>query len=218
LKGGEKFMNIKKLAFGLSAGLIMLAASAASAFAASTHPTFGTFVNAGDVPVGSQLVININHKVINDEDSGNVGYWALDNYNKKVQVWQVPGGSFYAVARYVGNWQIFAGALSPGTGKVQGNDASGTFQGGYTGTFTATSCGPTFGNIGTKDYGGTKADILQGTYGAGQTGPTTPYSFLDEYCNGYSNFHYNNWGWTYHYRNQTWNNFDYGTTGDILVP
>ena len=212
-------MNIKKVLAGTAASAVMLSTMAIPAFAASTHPTFGTFVNAGDVPAGSQLVININHKVTNDEDSGNVGYWALDNYNKQVQVWQVSDGTFYAVARYAGDWQTFAGAKSPGAGTVQGNDASGTFQGGYTGTFTATSCTPTFGNIGMKDYGGTKADILLGTYGAGQTGPTTPFSYLSTYCSGYNNdFNYNNWGWTYHYRNQTWNNFDYGTTGDILVP
>src|SRR3989344_8667242 len=80
-------------------------------------------------PDHSALVLNIKHKVTNDEDSGNVGYWALDNYNKQVQVWQVSDGTFYAVARYAGDWQTFAGAKSPGAGTVQGNDASGTFQG-----------------------------------------------------------------------------------------
>jgi hypothetical protein len=121
------------------------------------------------------------------------------------------------VSGYSGKWQTFAGALSPGAGTVQSKDGRGTFQGGYTGTFTAppgfTSA---FGNIGTIDYGGTKADILLGTYGAGQTGPT-PFSFLSTYFPGWSGWTYINWGWTYHYKNQTWNNFDYGTTGDIVL-
>jgi len=209
------------------------------AFAAPTHPTFGTFVNAGDVPAGSVLVLNITYKVTNDEDSGMVGYWALSDYNKQVKVWQVPDGSFYAIARYTGKWTTFAGALSPGAGVVQGADASGTFEGGYTATFTAGSSTPTFmarsstptftagsftsafGNIGTYDFGGTKADVLLGTYGAGQTGSTPSFDWLGTYftsSDDFADFTYLNWGWTYHYRSQTWNNFDYGTTGDIVVP
>lgn len=143
----------------------------------------------------------------------------MDNYNKQVQVWQAPDGTFYVVARYDGKWNTFAGALSPGAGVTQDNDATGTFQGGYAGTFTASSCTPTFGNIGTKDFGGTKADIMLGTYGAGQTGPTTVFGWLSTYCSGASDINNaSSWGWTYHYRNQAWNNFFYGTTGDIVIP
>lgn len=212
-----KIMNIKKILIGGAMGALMLGALAASVFAAPPKTSFGTFVNAGSVPTGSKLVINITYKVTNDEDSGNVGYWALDNYNKQVQVWQVPDGSFYAVARYDGKWQTFAGALSPGAGVKEGSDAKGTFQGGYTATFTATSCTPTTGNIGSYDFGGTKADILLGTYGAGQTGSTPSFSYLS-YCTGVAGFTQPHWGWTYHYRSQDWNNYDYGTTGDIVTP
>ena len=188
-----------------------------TAFAQPTHPTAGSFVNAGGVPPGSVLVLNITHKVTNDEDSGNVGYWALDNYNKHVQIWQIPDGTFYVVARYSGTWMTFAGALSPGAGVPQSKDGRGTFDGGYTATFTATGFTSAFGNIGKFDYGGTKADVLLGTYGAGQTGPTSPFSFLSAYFTGVSGFTYINWGWSYRYRSQTWNNFDYGTTGDIVL-
>lgn len=190
---------------------------ASPVLAKPTHPTAGSFVNAGGVPPGSVLVVNITHKVTNDEDSGNVGYWAIDNYKKHVQVWQVPDGTFYVVSSYSGKWMTFAGALSPGLGVVQSKDGRGTFQGGYTATFSATGFTSAFGNIGTFDYGGTKADILLGTYGAGQTGPTAPFSFLSTYFPGWSGWTYINWGWTYHYRSQTWNNFDYGTTGDIVL-
>jgi len=214
VRGEEQ--NMKKILLGGVLAVFAFVISVNFAFAAGSHPTFGTFVNAGDVPAGSKLVININYKVTNDEDSGNVGYWALDNYNKQVKVWQVPDGSYYTVAKYIGKWQTFAGALSPGIGTPQTNDASGSMQGGYTATFDAPSCISAFGNLESKDFGGTEADVLLGTYGAGQTGPT-PYSFLGGYCNGYENFNLNNWGWKYSYKNQTWNNFDYGTTGDIVV-
>jgi hypothetical protein len=200
------------------------------ASAEPTHPTFRTFVNAGDVPSGSVLVLNATYKVTNDEDSGNVGYWALLNYNKHVQVWQVPDGTYYTVARYAGKWTTFAGALSPGAGVTQAADASGTFEGGYTATFTTGSPTPelttTFaagsptlvsGQIGTYDFTGTQADILLGTYGAGQTGSSPSLDWLGTYFPGYANFTYLHWGWTYHYESQTWNNFDYGTTGDILA-
>jgi len=182
-----------------------------------SHPTWGSFVNAGGVPSGSVLVLNINYVVTKDEDSGIFGYWALDDYNKHVQVWQAPDGTFYVVARYVGKWYTFAGALSPGAGVAQSKDAQGAFEGGYVATFTATGYTSDFGNIGTFDYGGTKADVLLGTYGAGQKGPTTSFNFLSTYFTGVSDFTDVNWGWTYHYRNQTWNNFDYATTGDIVV-
>lgn len=169
------------------------------------------------VPEGSVLVLDITHKVINDEDSGIVGYWALDNYNKHVKVWKLPDGKFYVKAKYEGKWQTFAGAKSPGAGVVQSKNASGEFEGGYTATFNATSVTPAFGNIGTKDYNGTKADVLLGTYGAGQTGPTTPFSYLSTYFSGTSNFTYIHWGWTYEYKHQRWINSDVVTKGDIVV-
>ncbi|MHB8910784.1 MAG: hypothetical protein ACYDAA_18065 [Syntrophales bacterium] len=198
-------------------GLLLLGGQA---LAKPTHSAFGTFVNAGGVPAGSKLVLNVSYKVINDEDSGNVGYWALDNYNKTLQVWQAPDETFYVVARYTGQWQTFAGALSPGLGTIESKDTSGTLQGGYVATFAFSGIiNPgdlkANGNIGTYDFGGTKADILLGTYGAGQTGPLSPVSVLDLYFPGYTSFNYINWGWTYHYKNQSWDNFDTGTTGDI---
>lgn len=182
------------------------------------------FTNNGWVPEGSKLVLNIVHKVTNDEDSGNVGYWALDNYNRHIQVWQdsTEPTIFYVVARYDGKWQTFAGTLSPGAGVLQSKNATGTFHGRYLATFNATEIVSEpdyrqFGNTGTFDYGGGKDDVLLGTYAAGQTGPTTPWSWLNTYFMGVSGFTQTRWGWTYQYRSQAWNNFDYGTTGDIIV-
>ncbi len=99
---------------------------------------------------------------------------------------------------------------------TESKDASGTFNGGYTATFTCTSCTPTKGNVGSYDFGGTKADILKGTY-AEQTGPTPTFDYLSAYFTGVSDFTYINWGWTYKYKNQTWYNTSAGTTGDIVV-
>ncbi len=179
----------------------------------------GSFLNASGVPTGSKLVLNVTYKVVNDEDSGNVGYWALDNYNKQLQVWKAPDGTFYAIARYNGKWNTFAGALSPGAGVLEEKDGSGTFHGGYTATFKGTFAPGTYkkmGNIGSFNFQGTETDILLGKYGNGQKGPT-PVDVLNRYFPGYTDFKYVKWGWRYQYRNQTLNNFDDGTTGDIVV-
>lgn len=200
-----------------AASIAAAAILTSAAYAEPSHPVFGTFVNAGDVPAGSKLVVNITMKVTNDEDSGNAGYWALSSYNKVVKVWQVPDGSFYAVVRYTGQWTTFDGALSPGLGVEEPSDGSGTFEGGYAATFTAPKVTPASGYIGTFDLGGTKADVLLGTYGAGQTGPTTLFSWLDTYFPGYAGFNYVDWGWTYHYKSQAWYNYASGTTGDVVT-
>ena len=200
---------------------VIVSAMASVAFAAPSLPSHGSFVNVGGVPEGSVLVLDVTLKVINDEDSGLAGYWAIDNYNRQIQVWQIPDGSFYAVAKYEGKWQTFAEVPSPGNTGTASKDASGTFHGGYVATFNGTlKADPTLsvnGNIGTFDYGGSKADVLKGTYSAGQTGPTNIFSWINTYFTGVSNFSQPNWGWTYNYKEQTWNNYDYGTTGDIVV-
>ena len=208
--------------FSVSAILVLsIFAPISFASALPSHHNFGKFVNSGSIPHGSKLILNINYKVTNDEDSGNVGYWALDGYNKQVQVWQDPTNPnlFYVVARYTGNWNTFAGASSPGNGTPESKDAAGTFQGGYVATFSGTF-NPTLktkGNIGSFDFGGTKADIILGTYGSGQTGSTVPFSYISAYFTGVTNFNYIDWGWTYHYKGQTWNNYSSGTTGDIVA-
>jgi hypothetical protein len=213
----KNMKNMKNIIAALIVAVIIGSMMVPMSLAAPDKPVAGKFVNDGGVPDGSKLVLDITQKVTNDEDSGNVGYWALDDYNKHVKVWQIPDGTFYAVVGYTGKWQTFAGALSPGAGVAQSKDAFGTYQGGYTATFSATSVIPTFGNVGTFDYGGTKADILLGTYGAGQTGPTPSFSWLNTYFPGNTAFSYIDWGWTYHYRSQAWYNYAPGTTGDIVI-
>ena len=62
----------------------------------------------------------------NDEDSGMVGYWALDNYTETVTVWQESSRELYAFVYYSGTWTAYAGALSPqvGTPEAQGGSVS----------------------------------------------------------------------------------------------
>ena len=196
--------------FGSLVVLVMLAGivlPTTSALAAPPDP--GSFLNASGVPAGSVLCLNITYKVTNDEDTKvSGGYWALDNYNKSVQVWQVPGGSFYAIARYEGKWNTFAGALSPQNDVPFTKDGSGTFHGGYIATFTADSCTSTFGNVGVYDFGGTQVSVLGGV-------DATPTLDWTSYFPGFASFNQTQWGWTYKYQNQTWNNFYSGNSGDI---
>ena len=77
----------------LVAVLIMLAAGTALA-CPRAHPV---------------LVMNVTYKVTNDEASGNVGLWALQDYTRHVQVWRLPDGSFDWESRYEGRWTTFAG-------------------------------------------------------------------------------------------------------------
>ncbi len=170
------------------------------------------------VPAGSVLAVNITHKVINDEDSGMVGYWALANYNKHVQVWKVPDGTYLAIVNYVGRWITFEGALSPQAGTPQLADGHGRFKGGYRATFTADAYTRARGFVGSFDYLGTQADILLGTYGAPQIGVTPSFDWTTEYFTNVAGFDQFTWGWTYKHKTQRWVNSLAGNTGDIVLP
>jgi hypothetical protein len=186
----------------------------------------GTQSNVGAVTwtaTKGAKVLDVSALVTNDEDSGIVGYWALDSYCKTVQVWQDPNvpTNFYAIVTYNGAWQTFKGALSPQAGVLETKNAAGCMQGGYFASFTANSVTSKFGYAGTFNNGGTKADILLGKYGAGQTGGSPTFDWTSKYFTGFANFNYINWGWTYSYgcgkQSQTWVNSASGNTGDIVV-
>lgn len=186
----------------ITIGLLTALLTAGTALAAPTHPTFGKFVNSGDVPKGSKLVVNITLNVVNDLDSGICGNnWAVDNYNKQIKVWQVPGGTFYAVVRYAGKFTTIPGQSSPEDCTQTEGSGTGTFEGGYVATFSATENTPAFGNIGTVDYS-----------------EPSPFNWTTAYFTGFADFNQTQWGWTYHYKSQTWNNFDSGNSGNIVVP
>lgn len=70
-------------------------------------------------------------------------------------------------------------------------------------TFTGTVNGGLrlHGFIGTFNFGGSKADILLGTYGNGQTGQTSAYDWLSAYFGTGADSSYSMlyWSWTYIY-------------------
>src|SRR3990172_7403137 len=74
------------------------------------HPTlnWGSQLNRGECPAG-KMVINVTHAVTNDVDSGvNGNDWAVDNYNKHIQVWETGTNTFCIVARYLGDFTTYA--------------------------------------------------------------------------------------------------------------
>ena len=186
----------------------------------SSYSTIGNIVA---FPQGAKQVMSISMNVINDEDSGMVGYWALDNYTKTVTVWQEPNGIYYANVTYSGTFTTYDGALSPQNGVKETQTVTGTFTGGYVATFTGTLNAnmQLNGYIGSYNFGGTVTDILKGMYNNGQTGATNAYDWLTAYFgnSALNSFTEASWGWTYQYENQIWINTGAitGNSGDIVV-
>jgi hypothetical protein len=178
------------------------------------------------------VILNVNWKVKNDEDSGLSGYWALDYYVTNLKVWRLTNGNFYVLKTYKGVFETPQGAVSPGNDAVaQNTSVYGTIVGGYNGTFSATfspGVHPTSGYIGIKDYGGTLSDVLKGTYGNGQTGDSHVFDWETVYFTGFTAINFQaQWGWKYVLNSQfnvngetdnTWCNYFSGTTGDITYP
>jgi hypothetical protein len=190
---------------------------------AASSPTCQVTTSDVNVPAGSTRVLSITYQVNNDEDTGLFGYWALDSYLKSVDVYQTPGGSFYAAVFYSGTFTTFAGALSPEAGAVQAYGGTGSIVGGYILTFTGTlNPNPAYarsGFIGTFDFGGTKSDILLGTY-ALQSGDSNVFSYLSTYFSSYNIISQSPWGWLYSFtgiRPSTWCNSESGNYGDIIT-
>jgi len=189
------------------------------------------------------LVLSLTWKVVNDEDSGWAGYWAMDSYVTVLKVWQLTAGSLaglYVVEKtYKGYFQVPQGARSPGVTGTTPNAVPepapgyGTMVGEYGaliningGTFNAGGL-PTSGNLGTMNYGGTTSDILLAT---GQTGSPTPYDWVTAYFGASALFTYAGtggtaWGWVYTLNSffqsptsvNVWCNFGTGNYGDIVT-
>ena len=160
-------------------------------------------------------VINVTEKVKNYVDSGTAGNWAIDNYMRHIQVWQVSTNSdnipsFCALVTYDGEFDAVAGQTGPGGTGVIGNDVDGDMEGGYRATFTGTlkssPLWPTHGSVGTVDYG------------CNITGTTCSYvSWTGQYFDGVSSFAQPWWGWIYEAdEHGTWINAITGNSGNIL--
>lgn len=227
---------MKRFLAGISAAAIGTAGSVIVAVAAAT-PAGAATTCAGVVtqsqvapPPGYTQVINAVMTVRNDEDTGLIGYWALDNYTKHIQVWANPSGSqFYVAAFYHGTWQTFAGAQSPDSGVTEVADGTGSISGGYVGTMTGAMLNsptePTMGTVGIYNFGGTESDILLGSYGNGQTGATNATDWLSFYFtpSTIATFSFGDggaeWGWQYTGNSVSgpWCNTGAGTSGDIVT-
>ena len=164
---------------------------------------------AANTQTPDKLVMNITYKVLNNPDSGVAGnYWALDEMNRHVQVWQTGPTSYRAVVSDEGKFTTFVGTTSPGGTGTIASEVTGTLHGGYDATFDAPAVvDAKNGNLGTIDYEGDSSGNTPGYV-----------SWLDTYFPGYSAFTQDPWGWTYHYQNQVWVNSSAGNSGDIVVP
>ena len=181
-----------------------------------------SIVTSGSPPTGSTHLATVTMTVTNDEDTGFVGYWALDSYTKTIDLWQTSPGNFYALVTYSGTWETFAGALSPQNGVNEPFGGSGPMNGGYIWTFTGTLLAtyPTSGSLGTFNLGGSSSDILLQTY-AHQSGNPTSASWVSHFFSTTSAYNPSPWGWAYTYSGatgtQTWCNSSVTSFGDIVT-
>jgi hypothetical protein len=249
----------KKTTLGILAGaaLVLAIASLFAATGASSAVTVRALTAAGDptttCPIdhalttsvgpppsatGAVKLIAVTWNVTNDEDSGVLGYWALDYYHVSLNVWFIKntvGGytanSYYALKAYSNAVFVSAnGAVSPQNGYTENDSAFGTWSGAYNATLTGYSFSPgttpTSGFLGTKNYGGTTKDLLLGTYGSGQTGSTNNFDWVSTYftAGATASFSEPTWGFVYflnsHFhaaipQGNVWCDTSNGLAGDI---
>ena len=162
----------------VSASLLALLSFAPIFVGVSGYTSYpGCVTTAPTPPAGSHLIVNLKFTAVNDEDSGNYGYWAMDHLNINVKIYSEMDGSWYVVQTYKGQFIVPQGATSPGAGSIESQSAYGTVvgyvAGPFTGTFTDPNGYPFTQHVTYNvDMHGTTADILLGTYGNGQTGGT----------------------------------------------
>lgn len=204
-------MKIKKILVGVAAGAILLASTTAPVFAKAEKLNFGSQLNASQCNTSATPVINVTQQILNDADSGQAGnYWALDNFNRTIQVWDQGGGNFCAIVRYEGSFNAIAGQTTPGNGGSLSGTETGTIEGGYQAAITGatlkvTPAWPTQGNVGTTDY---QCDSSGNCLGA--------FSWPGQYFQSGYGFSQPWWGWIYRNGNHVWVNASTGNSGDVL--
>jgi hypothetical protein len=234
----RRFMAI--LVISLAASLVVPYVLASTTLAQTpTIPTQCTAVMA--TGWSNRPIINAKMTVRNYEDSGVVGYWALDNFLESFIIWQnnsTTPNTFCALNQYAGTWTTFAGALSPQNGVPEPHSGSGRMEGAIVKIFTGTFLGPycrvtntqecsgTYstkhltGNIGVFKLNGTKRQIMNGTYAEQAT--FSPISFLTFYFDTPSIISEPVWSWIYTHENRMgygnmWVNDLAGSFGDIIT-
>jgi len=163
--------------------------------AASGQPPqlkYGAQLNGGQCGSGTP-VVDITYKLVNDLDSSVTGHdWAVDSFNKHVQVWQTGTHNFCAIVRYEGSFTTVAGNSPQDTSPSISAGITGTSEGGYralfTGTLNPSPTEPATGNLGTMDATTSTFDWGQVYFGT-------------------DNLNLVWWGWIYRTpRNGTWVN------------
>ena len=156
----------------------------------------------------AKKIINVKQKIRNSVDSGIAGNsWAMDDYNRHIEVWKLADGSFCAILKYEGRFVTVPGPSPGNTGTLDAG-IKGTFEGGYrttvfTGTFAPSVS--THGNIGTFDY---QCDISGNCPGL--------VNWADLYFTDRAGYDLEWWGWVYHAgRHGYWINSIDGNSGDI---
>lgn len=178
-------------------------------------------ITKGRVPhpaSGSTLMVNAVVKVVNDEDSGYQGYWAIDNYTLNVKIWQEPNGTFFFALLYRGTATTYAGVLAPGiSGTEQGKGVAhfaGYVAGFFSGKFVPSEA--THGFLGTFSYSGSPS--LLGSYSTAKAPPNS-IDWLAVYSPGYS-VSSETFSLTYFYQGQVWidaYNVPAADSGNIVV-
>jgi hypothetical protein len=185
---------------------LMLALGLFAPFAgtAMAAPPIDRHQLSGSTCAGGTQVVNVTMTITNDADSAVWGgTWAIDNFNKSLQIWDEGGGSFCVLASYNGSF-VTNGNPSPQGNQSLAPGITGSMSGGYSGTFTNAIFAPngslaTNGNLGTFDA--SQAPNWIGAYFS-----PSGSQVLDQ----------NYWGWIYHTaQNGTWVNDSRGNTGDI---
>ena len=178
-------------------------------------------ITKGKVPhpaPGSTLLVNVVVKIINDEDSGYQGYWAIDNYTLNLKIWKEPNGTFFFSFLYRGTATTYAGIPAPGTTGVEKDKGVAHFSGYIAGLFRGTFS-PTitdFGFLGMDNYGGSQ--LLLGPYSIA-TPPPHSIDWLAQYSPNYLIVS-ETFSLSYFYQGQVWvdaNNVPAADSGNIIV-
>jgi len=188
---------------GAVVGLFLAGGMASVVLAASGHaPGDPKVVCPGSKPLLSvsipgpahafhpKLVLSVTWKVVNDEDGGVVGYWALDTYTIAVQMWQLQAGpyanDYYWTQTESGIFQTLQGAHSPNNSAVEPAPGYGVVTMGAWGFVNNTTVEkftpgsqPTQGYLGVKNYGGSTNSTVAGTYAV--TGDTNMWFWYTAY-------------------------------------
>ena len=201
---------------GILVALVLAVVLPQVVMAAPYYLNWGSQVNVGqcDAVVGAKpLVINVTSQVTNDGDTWfGPGFWALDSFNKHIQVWDLGSGTYCAVVRYQGSFVTTGTPVgpmgSPSAPLLPG--VEGSVEGGYraiiTGVLNPNTGKKTKGNIGTFDLG-CQSD--------GTCAPN-PFDWLATYFGSGAGFTYEWWGWIYRAGNNgTWVNAISGSYGNI---